>query len=145
MAKENHHEHAETGKPLPHCKALLLCEKVTESQITGKVTLHNLIEAFQSRIFPGRSTPFTIFLQVYDGIGRYVVSTEITDLADGSIVARTALRDLYFPDRLTRIQLVVPVESVRLPRSGRYEMVVFVEGQPLASQHFEAEVDNGGE
>lgn len=144
MAKENDHEPGETVKPLPHCKALLLCEKVTQSQLTGKVTLHNLIEGFQSRIFPGRSTPFAIFLQVYDGIGRYTVSTEITDLSDGSIVGRTALQDLYFSDRLTRIQLVIPVDSVWLPRPGRYEMVVFVEGQPLASQHFQAEVENGG-
>jgi len=45
MPKEEPDDHLEAGKPLPHCKALLICEKVTESQPTGKITLHNLIES----------------------------------------------------------------------------------------------------
>ncbi len=143
MTEENHHDHAETGKPLPHCKALLLCEKVTESLITGKVTLHNLIERFGSRIFPGRSTQFVAFLQVYDGIGRYALSLEVNDLTDGSTIAETRLPDLNFPDRLAKIQVMAPFEFVPLPRPSRYELVVLIDGHPLASQHFDAEVDYG--
>lgn len=143
MTKENHPDHAESGRPLPHCKALLLCEKVTESQLTGKVTLHNLIEEFSSRVFPGRSTPFAIFLQVYDGIGRYPLSVEINDLVDGSIIAESKLDELDFPDRLAKIQVMVPFEFLPLPRPGRYELVVFIGGEPLASQHFDAEIDDG--
>jgi hypothetical protein len=84
---------ADSGRPLPHRNALLVCEKVTESQITGKITLHNLIEKFELRAYPGRSTRFSIFL----------------------------------------------------PRPGRYELVVFLDGRQLASQHFEAEIANGSE
>lgn len=144
MTEENHHDHAETGKPLPHCKALLLCEKVTESLITGKVTLHNLIERFEVAAFPARSTRFTIFLEVYDGIGRYEMEVEVNDLRDGSAVAAIELDDLDFPDRLTRIQVTAPVDFVPLQKPGRFELVVLVGGQPLASQYFAAEVDNGG-
>lgn len=140
MAKENDDEPAETVKPLPHCKALLLCEKVTESQLTGKVTLHNLIEGFQSRIFSGRSTRFTIFLEAYDGIGRYSLSVEFNDLSDGSTIADLALDDLDFTDRLARIQIAVPIDFVQLSVAGRYELVVFVNGEQLSSQHFEAEI-----
>lgn len=134
---------ANPGKPLPHCKSLLICEKVTESQLSGKITLHNLIETFQVRTFPGRSTRFSVFLQVYDGIGRYPIAMRFSDLTDGSIIAETELHHLDFPDRLARIQVTVPIESVGLSQAGRYELVVFVGDQPLASQHFDAEIDDG--
>lgn len=75
---------------------MLLCEKVTESQISGKITLHNLIDRFALRSFPGRSTRFAIFLQAYDGIGRYGIKVEINDLADGSTVAHGEADDLDF-------------------------------------------------
>jgi hypothetical protein len=144
MPRKKAGNHSDTGKPLPHCNALLICEKVTQSQITAKITIHNLIEKFGLRVFPGRSTPFSIFLEVYDGIGRYPITVEFNDLADGSTIAETKLHDLDFPDRLARIQVTVPVELVRLSQPGRYELVVFVGGQQLASQHFNAEVDDGG-
>jgi hypothetical protein len=32
MAKANRQDYPETGKPLPHCKAILLCEKPLASQ-----------------------------------------------------------------------------------------------------------------
>ncbi|HVA48775.1 MAG TPA: hypothetical protein VNH11_20585 [Pirellulales bacterium] len=64
MSTANPRDPSNAAKPLPHCKALLVCEKVTESQITGKITLHNLIERFGLRVFPGRSTRFATFLQV---------------------------------------------------------------------------------
>lgn len=143
MTEENQQDHTKSSRPLPHCKALLLCEKVTESVITGKITLHNLIEAFQSRVFPGRSTRFVAFLQVYDGIGRYALSVEINDLTDGSTIAETRLPDLDFPDRLATIHVMAPFEFVPLPRPGRCELVVLIDGHPLASQHFNAEVDYG--
>ncbi|HQU46505.1 MAG TPA: hypothetical protein PK867_27105 [Pirellulales bacterium] len=143
MPKDNFHDRSDTGKPLSHCKAFLICEKVSESQITGKVTLHNLIEGFRCKVFPGRSTPFVAFLQVYDGIGRYPMRLELNDLGDGATLAALQLDDLDFPSRLTRIQLMAAVDFVPLPRPGRYELVLLVGGEPLATQHFQAEVDDG--
>lgn len=142
MARERSEKNP-TQKPLPHCKAMLLCEKVTVSQITGMVSLHNLIENFPIRAFPGRSTRFALFLQAYDGIGRYGTRVEINDLADGSTIAQAELDDLDFLDRLATIQLMVPFEFVNLPEPGRYEVVVLLDGQPFAQQHFDAEIDDG--
>jgi hypothetical protein len=132
----------ETGKPLPHCKALLICEKVTESQLTGKISLHNLIENFNVRSFPGRSTPFAIFLQVYDGIGRYPIRVEVNNLTDGLTIAEIDLDDFDFPERLVMIQMTAPIDSVPLPHPGRYELVIVLDGRPLATQYFLADVDH---
>lgn len=145
MAKENPRDPSDAGKPLPHCTALLICEKVSVSQITGAVSLHNLIEEFRLRSFPGRSSRFTIYLQVYDGIGRYSLSVEINDLGDDSSIAVAKVPDLDFPDRLAKIAVTIPIDSVPLPRPGRYELVVFVDGQPLPRQHFNVEADRGEE
>lgn len=145
MAKENPRGPSHVVKPLPHCKVLLICEKVTISQITGAISLHNLIEKFRLRVLPGRSCPFTIYLQVYDGIGRYSLEIEINDLADDSRVAVSKLDDLDFPDRLAKIDITIPIDFVPLPRAGRYELVVYAGGQPMARQHFNAEADDGEE
>ena len=141
MAKEKTDEHAEAGKPLPHCKALLLCEKVTESQLTEKITLHNLIETFGLRSFPGRSTPFVIFIELYDGIGRYKLTIEVHDLSDDSMVAHTTYGNLEFPERLTRIVVTIPIDFVQLPRPGRYELVALANGQEIGRQYFDVEVE----
>lgn len=145
MSKENPRDQADPGKPLPHCKALLICEKVSVSQITGAVSLHNIVERFRLRVFPGRSNRFTIFLQVYDGIGRYSMVVGFNDLADDSTIAEIKFDDLDFPDRLAKIDITIPLDFVQLPRPGRYELVIFVDGQPLARQHFDAEADDGDE
>lgn len=129
------------GRPLPHCKAMLLCEKVSESRINRALTLHSLIDVFQLSGFPNYSGPFAVFLQLYDGIGQYHLTLEISDLADDTSVSRTWLAELEFPERLAKIDVVVPIESVHLPRPGRYELVVLADSQELSRQYFRAETD----
>lgn len=141
MSNEEPNNSAEVGKPLPHCRALLICEKVTESQLTEKITLHNLIEKFSLRSFPGRSTPFVIFIQLYDGIGRYKLTIEVHDLSDDSMVARTTYGNLEFPERLTRMVVTIPIDFVQLPRPGRYELVALANGQEIGRQYFDFEVE----
>lgn len=140
MSNKDPNDDAEAGKPLPHCKALLICEKMTESQLTEKITLHNLIENFGLRAFPGRSTPFVIFIQLYDGIGRYKLTIEVHDLSDDSMVARTTYGDLEFPERLTRMVVTIPIDFVQLPRPGRYELVALANGQDVGRQYFDVEM-----
>jgi hypothetical protein len=57
-------------KPLPQCKAFLLCDKVSQDETTAQLTLHKLIETLRFPIFPADSVPFVVFMQLYDGIGR---------------------------------------------------------------------------
>lgn len=130
------------NKPLPHCRAILLCEDVGEDEATGAISLINLIEHFKTDTFPAQTRPFMLFLQLYDGIGRYGVCIEARALDDDTSVARATLSDVDFPERLAKIEMMVPVDSVLLPRPGRYELALLLDGQELAKQHFDAETDD---
>lgn len=43
------------------------------------------------------------------------------------------------------MEMIIPVDSVFLPRPGRYELIVLLDGQELARQHFDAETDDDTE
>ena len=131
------------AKPLPQCKALLLCEDVFEDELSGQYSLHKLIEALEFSAFPGDSAAFAIFLQLYDGIGTYELSVELHDLAENTKAAMAFIMSLDFTERLARMDVILPVDSLRLPRPGRYELVVSLDGVELASQILDAEVVNG--
>lgn len=133
------------NKPRPHCRAILLCEKVSENPGSGAISLHEIIETLRMAAVPGPSSPFVVFLQLYDGIGRYRMSMEINALDDDTSIARAALADLHFPERLANIDVAIPVDFVYLPRPGRYELIVFVDGQELARQYFNAGTENDTE
>lgn len=133
------------NKPLPHCRAILICERVADDPATGELTLHKLIECFRMPAFPAASPSFMVFVQLYDGIGRYRVSMALNALDDDTSVARATLPDVDFPDRLAKMEMIIPVDSVFLPRPGRYELIVLLEGQELARQHFDAETDDDAE
>lgn len=132
-------------KPLPQCKAFLLCEDITQDEVTGKLTLHELIEGLTFPEFPADSIPFAIFVQLYDGIGRYQLAVEVRDLADNTSMRVAPFSDLEFPERLAKMDVVLPVRFLRLPRSGRYEFAVFLDGDELATQPIIAELEDDEE
>jgi hypothetical protein len=45
--------------------------------------------------------------------------------------------------RLVKMELALPIKSLRLPRPGRYELALLFDGQELATQLIDAEVANG--
>ncbi|MGH7135009.1 MAG: DUF6941 family protein [Pirellulales bacterium] len=129
-----------THKPLPQCKAFLICEGVGINNSTGQFNLYNLVNSLTFVQFPAAARPLVAFLQLYDGIGRYEVSVELRDLADESSVAAGIFGHLDFPERLVKMELAVPIDSMRLPHLGRYEIAVLLDGQELATQFIDAEV-----
>jgi uncharacterized protein DUF6941 len=131
-------------KPLPQCKALLLCEAISEDATTGQLSLHKLIEIIQFRAFPAESPPLAIFVQLYDGIGRYQLAVEIRDLAENTSMSVAAFSSLEFPERLAKMDIVLPVEFLRLPRAGRYEFALLLDGEELATQSIDADLEDGG-
>lgn len=110
---------------------------------SGLHCLHNLIELVEVPSFPGASAPLVIFLQLYDGIGKYRLSVELHDRTSSAREVTAFLTSLDFPERFAKMDVILPVDSLRLPHSGRYEVVILLDGQELATQVFDAEVTNG--
>ncbi|HVA51580.1 MAG TPA: hypothetical protein VNH11_34885 [Pirellulales bacterium] len=134
-----------THKPLPQGKAFLICEEAELDDITGQFSFFNVVSSLGFPKFPAESPPLAIYLQLYDGIGRYELGIELRNLADDTSVTAENFSSLDFPERLVKMELVLPIDAMRFPRPGRYELVILFEGQELATQFIDAEVSNGSE
>src|SRR5439155_14242334 len=58
------------GKPPPKCKAILLCEQTLVDEETERVTASDIFNVLSLPGFPTNAPPFTVFVQLVDGIGR---------------------------------------------------------------------------
>jgi hypothetical protein len=132
-------------KPLPQCKAFLLCEGITEDEVTGQLCLNKLIETLRFPFFAAKSLPLIVFVQLYDGIGRYQLAVELRDLSDNTSTAATMPSSLDFPQRLVKMDVILPIDSLRLPHPGRYEFGVLLDGEEVATQSIDAELQNAEE
>ena len=130
-------------KPLPQCKAFLVCEGIGINDLTGQFNLYNLVNSLVFAQFPAEAPPLFVFLQLYDGIGRYELSAELRDLPGGRAVAAEAFTTVDFPERLVKMEVALPIHSLRLPYPGRYEIALLLNGRELATQFIDAEVANG--
>lgn len=99
-------------RPLPSCKAILLCEKIIVDQDSLRPSLINVFETVEIPGFPWQLDEFVVFVQLSDGIGAYQVLVEVQDLAEGDTVNRSELATIEFADRLQRLNLVVAVPSL---------------------------------
>jgi len=139
MAAEKHASGPRGSKPPPKCKALLICDHCREDPQTARISMVDLVESFRAGNFPSYSPLFTVFAQLVDGIGSYAVSLEVRDLLDGEVAARTHIGDVAFPERPAQMDVIVPDVSVLIPHAGRYDLVLFANGQELDRQFFDVE------
>ncbi|MGH7090849.1 MAG: DUF6941 family protein, partial [Stellaceae bacterium] len=131
-----------THKPLPQCKASLICREAEFDDPSGEFDLYGLVNTLKFAEFPAQVPPLSLFLQLYDGIGRYELSVELRNLDDSDRVAAGSFGHLEFPDRLVKMELAVPIDCMRLPWPGRYEIAILFDGRELASQFIDIEAEN---
>jgi hypothetical protein len=127
--------------PPPKCKAILLCERAIIEAGTGRVHLVGLLEKFILPQLPGQVPPFTAYLQLTDGIVQheYEISVELHDLSNGTVLATEGPR-VKWKDRLTRLNLIMPVKALRVSHAGAYDFVVFADDQEIDRQKFRVDV-----
>lgn len=140
----NDGKHA-SHKPLPQCKASLICREAEFDDPSGEFDLYGLVNTLRFSEFPAQVPPLALFLQLYDGIGRYELGVELRNLADGDSVAAGLFGHLEFPERLVKMELAVPIDCMRLPRPGRYEIAILFDRRELATQFIDIEAENDDE
>jgi hypothetical protein len=129
------------GLPPPKCKAILLCERTIIEAETGQVSLIALLEKFMLPEVPGQVAPFTVYLQLTDGIVQhdYEIFVELHDLANDAVLA-SAGRKVRWEDRLSRKDLFMPVKVLQVEHAGTYDIVVFADNQEIDRQKFRVDV-----
>lgn len=126
-------------KPLPRCKAILLCDQVIIDAITRKNSLIGIFETFFVPHFPGNSSTFTAFLQLVDGIGKYDLHIEIHDLQQNSVIARMGPFPIEFPERVNKAVFMFTILPFPLPHAGSYDFVVTADGEDIDRQKFDVQ------
>lgn len=140
-------------KPLPKCKAILLCEKVIIDSLSGQVSIISQIERFflqpmpmmapgqrpgQGVLVPGFLIPgFVVFLRLVDGIGRYDLVIEMHDLHTATVIGRGGGPGVEFGARLNSMCIGIPVPPTPTRHAGAYDIVVFANGEELERYRFE--------
>lgn len=126
----------ESKKPLPKCKALLLCDRCIIEERTHRISLINVFGTFRLASLPGRSPEFAVFVQLVDGIGRYQLEIQIVDLEHDRIIGRTNATVVEFPVRLMKRNIVIAVRSLTLPHPGKFDVIVLGDGDEIERQSF---------
>jgi hypothetical protein len=133
--------------PPPKCKAMLLCKRTIIEAGTGKVSIIGIIDKFVLPELPGQVVPFTVYLQLTDGIAQhdYEISVEVRDLANDAIIASASGPKIKWGDRLTRMNLFMPVKTLQsFQHAGAYDFVVFADNQEIDRQKFGVDVLSDG-
>lgn len=125
-------------KPPPKCKAMLLCNHVIIEKGTENVSIIGTFTVFGLMSVPGHTRPAMAFLQLVDGNGHYDVTVEVRDLQQNEVLARSMPIPIDFPEKLCRINLVIPIPALRLSHTGFYDVAVMADGQEIEKQQFEA-------
>jgi hypothetical protein len=125
-------------KPPPICKAILLCDQAIVEAVTGKISVIGVFDNWNVPQFPHPTRPFMAFLQMQDGIGKYAVTVEVHDLEADQVIAQARIAEVIFPERTTKVNLMIPVPPLLLQHVGRYDFVVLADGQEIDRQQFQA-------
>ncbi len=121
-------------KPLPRCKAFLICEKVIDDKISKSRSLIGLFTEFSVRGFPVQFSPFWLFIQLSDGIvGQYSIDIEIQDLKNNLVIFRRRGIPVEFACRPETVDAIIWVPPLRIISPGSvYAVVIFADDQPIA-------------
>jgi|ERR1043165_2861325 hypothetical protein len=133
MAKAGQPRHI---KPPPRCKAILLCEKILVEPRTKRLSLINVFRSLQLTVVPGQTAPMVVYVQLVDGIGRYDITLQIRDLAQDRIIGKGRGLKVFFPDPLSVHEVTLRIPPLPISHSGKYDVIVFANGQEIDRQQF---------
>lgn len=130
------------GRPPPTCKAILLSDLAIVEAGTGKASIIGIHDCFYVAQFPGRTSPSTVFLQLTNGEGKYEIRVEILDLKDDKIIAKAHGVVIEFPppERLSRVNMVIPIPPLPVQHEGKYDVVVLCNDGEIDRQQFQVVV-----
>ena len=129
-------------RPLPVCKAILLCDQVLHDSRTGHHSLIGVRNEFRLKEYPAIVPSVSVFVQLVEGVGQYRITTEMRSLKDNEVVGQSNGFVCNFENRLSMMMVVLILQPMRLREPGHYEFVISANGQRIDSQRFAASLVN---
>ena len=137
MAKRKTGDESKMDKPLPGCKAILLCDQIIVEAGTGKISVIGTFDRLYLATLPGYSTWLSLFLQLVDGIGSYALAVEIHHLTENLVLARVDQGEVQFQERPVRLNLEILIPPLSLEHPGAYDVVVLANEQEIDRQQLQ--------
>jgi hypothetical protein len=81
---------------------------------------------------------FSLFVQLTGGLREYEVAAEFHDLDEGKTLRRNDGK-IRMVDRLELVNVYFDFEPIVIHRSGRYDLIVYVNGQQVDQLSFNVE------
>ena|ERR1700677_1262134 len=124
------------GKPLPQCKAILLCNRAIFEARTGQWSLIGIVHKFVFPKLPAQTQRMTAYLHLVEGIGQYDISAEVWDLTMGHCLAKGQGATVEFQDRLDSRVIEIQMPPLPFHHPGSFDVVVYANGEEIDRQKF---------
>jgi hypothetical protein len=119
-------------KPLPICKAILLCTKITHDPQLHTTSVIGIFDTIQCESFPLIINRVFIFIFLDEVIGECALSAKIVDLTEDVVVAHSSIpKRIGVPGDRISGERWLPINGVVFNHSGTYDLVVLVDGREL--------------
>jgi hypothetical protein len=120
-------------KQCPMALSLQVCEKVVIEAETRNLTLVNCFTQRVVEANPPEPISFIVCSNLLGGRGRMPLHVRVESLEGFDIISeRTGV--ISFRDPLHEIRLRIPMDEVAFPTKGRYQVVLLVDNQMVASR-----------
>jgi hypothetical protein len=131
--------------PPPKCKAFLLCQHAIIEAKTSRHSIINILNNLTVPHCPIVIPPMHAFIQLTDGIGSYEISLDFQDIDQGVVMRKGIRLKVTFPERLLKMNIIIPIPPLRIPHAGIYEVVIFADEHEIERQKFAAVIEPKGQ
>lgn len=118
--------------PTPTTVGLWLCERVIVEASTKNISLISVFTARHVDRFPSPPVPFSVFCALTDSAGTGTMTLQVTDDAGDEIFQKRVR--ILIGDRLHVANWHYRVRTLSFPKSGAYQFMLSVDGDPIASR-----------
>jgi len=132
------------ANPAPFCQAILLCDDVKRDERTNKTSIIGIFDTFCVPTLPSLTPPCKLFLLLVDAVGKYTLTAEVRDPAQGVVLFRSPGSGEFARSAQTSIgEISLPIESLPFDRPGTYELVVFANQVKIGRVRFNVRTSGG--
>ncbi len=120
--------------PPPVALGMFICEQVIVDQRTQNPSPISIFTGLAVTGFPSPPQRFSVFSSLTNGRGSAVIRLVVSRLDNGEECYQQS-HTMDFPTPLMISNVLLRVQEIRFPVSGRYEFVLFVDSDPIAQRH----------
>ena len=112
---------------------LNVCREIIANLGTGSVSLVDCVRKVRVDAIPSPSQPFTVSCLLADGVGDMTVTLFVTHLSTSHTLVNKSWK-IRFSDPLEERWLHIKLKALMFPLAGKYEFLLLMDGEWLASK-----------